>query len=199
MTPVIRFVRPLSGFVRPLSALGLAALAVLSSCEKVDDGASSRATGWDGSLSTVIQPGPREVFVTIEETDKVDTPCDKTQMDAHAILQKNCAFCHNIGEASQGVPPFDFVMNDDLLKVKTWPRQGQTTPLRFLIPGDPDNSVIFERAAMKRDMPPVQADPQQPLYERITYSEASVLREWILNCFQGGTVAAPSNGPAGGG
>jgi hypothetical protein len=192
MTPVIKF-------VRPLSALALAALAVLSSCEKVDDGASSRAAGWDGTLSTVIEPGPREVFVDIEETDAVDTGCDKTEEDAHNILRVNCAGCHAIGEASQGVPPFDFVMNDDLLKVKTWPRQGQTTALRFLIPGDPDNSVVYERAAMKRDMPPIQADPQQPFYERITYSEASVLREWILNCFQGGTVAAPSNGTGAGG
>jgi len=188
----------LFGFVRPLSALGLAALAVLSSCEKVDDGASSRAAGWDGSLSTVIEPGPREVFVTIEETDKVDTPCDKTQLDAHKILKANCAVCHDIGQASSGVPRFDFLMDDDQLKVKTWERMGQPA-LRFLIPGDPDNSVIYERAAIARDMPPIQGDVNAPFYPRVTYSEASVLREWILNCFEGGTVAAPSTGAAGGG
>ncbi len=185
--------------VRPLSMLGLAALAILSSCEKVDDGAATRAQGWDGALSTVIEPGAREVFTDIEETDAVETPCDKTQLDAHAVLRDNCAVCHDIGAASSGGPRFDFVMDDDQLKVKTWDRVGQTA-LRFLIPGDPDNSVIYERAAIKRDMPPIQGDPQQPFYPRVSYRDASVLREWILNCFEGGgAVAAPSTTGTGGG
>jgi cytochrome c5 len=191
MTPVIKFVRPLSAF-------GFAALAVLSSCEKVDDGAATRAHGWDGTLSTVIEPGPREVFTDIEETMPAASPCEKTAADAHEILKKNCSVCHDIGAASSGVPRFDFVMNDDQLKAKTWERMGQPA-LRFLIPGDPDNSVIYERAAVARDMPPIQGDVNAPFYPRVTYSEASVLREWILNCFEGGAVAAPSTGSAGGG
>jgi hypothetical protein len=191
MTPVIKFVRPLSTF-------GLAALAVLSSCEKVDDGAATRAQGWNGVLSTVIEDGPREVFTDIEETMPAATPCEKTAADAHEILKRNCAGCHDIGAASSGVPRFDFLMDDEQLKVKTWERVGQA-PARFLIPGDPDNSVLYDRAAVSRNMPPVQADPQQPLYPRVTYSEASVLREWILNCFEGGPVAAPGTGSAGGG
>ncbi len=191
MTPVIKFVRPLSAF-------GLAALAVLSSCEKVDDGASTRAQGWDGvTLSTVIEDGDREVFTDIEETMPAASPCEKTAADAHAILMKNCAFCHGIGAASSGVPRFDFVMDDDQLKAKSWTREG-ATPIRFLIPGDPDNSAIYQRAVMNRDMPPPYADPQQPNYPRITYSQGSVLREWILNCFQGGTVTTPSTSTPGG-
>ena len=191
MTPVINFVRPLSAF-------GLAALAVLSSCEKVDDGAATRAQGWNGVLSTVIEPGPREVFTDIDETMPAASPCEKTAMDAHAVLRNNCAICHDIGTASSGVPRFDFLMDDDQLKVRTWERVGQPAA-RFLIPGDPDNSVIYERAAISRNMPPIQADPQQPLYPRVTYSEASVLREWILNCFEGGgTVATPSTSTPGG-
>jgi hypothetical protein len=191
MTPAIKFVRRLSAF-------GFAALAVLSSCEKVDDGAARRAQGWDGTLSTVIEPGPREVFTDIEETMPAASPCEKTAADAHDILKKNCALCHDIGQASSGVPRFDFVMDDEQLKVKTWERMGQAAQ-RFLIPGDPDNSVIYDRAAISRNMPPVQGDPGQPFYPRVTYSEASVLREWILNCFEGGPVAAPSTGSAGGG
>jgi hypothetical protein len=193
MTPVITLLRPLSTF-------GLAALAVLASCEKVDDGAATRAHGWDGALSTVIEPGAREVFTDIEETEAVQTGCDKTQLDAHKVLETNCAVCHNIGAASSGVPRFDFVMDDEQLKAKTWDRIGQM-PLRFLIPGDPDNSVIYERAVVKRDMPPPQVDPQQPFYPRVNYRDASVLREWIQNCFEGGgAVAAPSTtGAAGGG
>jgi hypothetical protein len=188
---------PVIKLVRPVSAFGLAALAVLCSCEKLDDGASTRAQGWDGTLTTVIKDGPREVFIDIEETMPAATPCEKTAMDAHQILQKNCAICHDIGAASSGVPRFDFVLDDDQLKVKTWDRMGQP-PLRFLIPGDPDNSVIYERAAIKRDMPPNQGDPGAPLYPRLTYSESSVLREWILNCFEGGAVAAPSTSTPGG-
>ena len=191
MTPVIKFVRPLSAF-------GLAALVVLSSCEKVDDGAATRAQGWDGVLTTKIEDGPREVFTDIEETMPAASPCAKTAADAHAILKANCGICHDIGAASSGVPRFDFVMDDEQLKVKTWERMGQAAE-RFLIPGDPNKSVIYERAAISRNMPPVQGDPQQPYYPRVTYSEASVLREWILNCFEGGPVAAPSTGSAGGG
>jgi hypothetical protein len=192
MTPVIKFVRPFSAF-------GLAALAILSSCEKVDDGASTRAQGWDGvTLSTVIEDGDREVFTDTDETMEVASGCDKTALDAHAILDAHCKLCHGIGLASSGVPRFDFVMDDDQLKVRTWAREGATTPLRFLVPGDPDNSVIYQRAAMARDMPPVQGDPQQPYYPRINYSQASVLREWILNCFEGGTVTTPSTGAPGG-
>jgi hypothetical protein len=192
MTSVIKFVRPLSAF-------GLAALAVLSSCEKVDDGAATRAQGWDGvTLSTVIEQGPREVFTDIEETMPAASPCEKTALDAHQILKNNCGVCHDIGAASSGVPRFDFLMDDDQLKVKTWERMGQPAA-RFLIPGDPDNSVIYQRTAIARNMPPLQGDPQAPLYPRVTYSEASVLREWILNCFEGGgAVAAPSTGSAGG-
>jgi hypothetical protein len=185
-------------FVRPLSAFGLAALAVLSSCEKVDDGAATRAQGWDGVLTTSIEDGPRAVFTDIEETMPAASPCEKTALDAHQVLKDNCGLCHNIGAASSGVPRFDFVMDDEQLKVKTWERMGQPAQ-RFLIPGDPDNSVIYERAAISRNMPPTYSDPSQPNYPRVTYSEASVLREWILNCFEAGAVAAPSTGSAGGG
>jgi hypothetical protein len=191
MTPAIKFVRPLSAF-------GLAALAVLSSCEKVDDGAATRAQGWDGvTLSTVIEDGDREVFTDIEETMPAASPCEKTALDAHGILQKHCAACHAIGAASMGVPRFDFIMDDAQLMARSWTREG-ATPIRFLIPGDPDNSAIYQRAAMARDMPPIQADPQQPDYPRINYSQGSVLREWILNCFQGGTVTTPSTSTPGG-
>lgn len=191
MTPVINFVRPLSAF-------GLAALAVLSSCEKVDDGAATRAQGWDGvTLSTVIEDGDREVFTDIDESMPAANGCEKTALDAHAILQEHCAACHGIGAASMGVPRFDFVMDDDQLKAKTWERMGQPA-LRFLVPGDPDNSVVYQRAAMARDMPPVQGDPQQPYYPRVTYSQSSVLREWILNCFEGATVTTPSASTPGG-
>jgi hypothetical protein len=178
--------------VRPLSAFGLAALAVLSSCEKVDDGAATRAQGWDGvTLSTVIEPGDREVFTDTDETMEVDSGCAKTEMDAHAILEANCKSCHAIGAASMGVPRFDFVLDDAQLMSKSWTREG-AAPIRFLIPGDPENSAIYQRAAMNRDMPPLQADPQQPLYPRITYSQSSVLHEWIQNCFGGATVTTPS-------
>lgn len=192
MTPVIKS-------VRPLSAVGLAALAVLSSCEKVDDGAATRAKGWDGvTLSTHIEDGDREVFTDTDETMVVDDGCAKTELDAHNILEANCKSCHGIGAASMGVPRFDFVMDDTQLMMKTWTREG-AMPIRFLIPGDADNSAIYQRAVMNRDMPPLQADPQQPFYPRITYSQASVLHEWITNCFGGGTVTTPSTSTPGGG
>lgn len=190
MTPVIKFVRPLTAF-------GLAALAVLSSCEKVDDGAATRAQGWDGVLTTHIEDGDREVFTDIDETMVVDNGCAKTEMDAHGILDAHCKSCHAIGAASMGVPRFDFVLDDAQLMTRSWTREG-AAPIRFLIPGDPDNSAIYQRAVMNRDMPPVQADPQQPFYPRITYSQSSVLHEWIEKCFGGATVTTPSTSTPGG-
>jgi len=148
----------------------------------VDDGATNRAKGWDHVLTDNVLTGDRDVFNTIDE-DPADVSadgCEKTANDAHAILSANCGGCHNQGPASFGAPLFDFVMDDAKLTTSTWTRQGTT--VKFVTVGDADNSAIFQRAAIARDMPPLSSDIRNPELPRVTFSGASVLRQWIDKC-----------------
>jgi hypothetical protein len=175
--------RSLFRTVRPLFVLGLFTLSALSACEPLDEHAADRAQGWNGDLTDNIVPNDRDVFLDIEETVP-GSACDKTTADARAILTTNCASCHD-GPNATGLPPWNFVLDFNMLKTATWNREG-ATPLRFLIPGDPDNSQIYVRAVIDQTMPPPQRDLSQPDYPRVTYSGGSVLREWIQNCMGGG-------------
>jgi hypothetical protein len=169
--------------------------------EPVDSGSTNRTAGWDGVLSTVIEPGDREIFTNIDETDTVETACDKTSLDAHKILNDNCAACHNAGAASRGsAPVFDFVMDDMKMMTTDWEPQG-APKIKFLVPGDPNNSAIYLRAAIRRDMPPLQLSVDQPFYPRVDYSAAAVLQDWIKNCVgsSGGDTGGGGNGGEGGG
>ena len=173
--------RSLFKTVRPLCALGLFTLSALAACEPVDDAAATRTPGWNGDLTDNILPGDRDVFLDIDESMPAADPCEKTSADARDILTKNCASCHD-GPNAVGLPQWDFVLDFDKLKTATWNREGMT--LRFLIPGDADNSQIYVRAVIDQSMPPV-GDLSTTLYPRVTYSAGSVLREWITNCMGG--------------
>jgi hypothetical protein len=163
--------------------LGLGLLAAAVGCEPVDDGAATRNKGWNGVLSDSVLPSDRPVYNSIEE-DPMDVSmdgCAKTTNDAHAILKANCAQCHGPTGAPVGLPPWNFVLDDMTMKSMTWMRQDQPA-IPFLKPGDPANSAIFLRAALLRNMPPVQFDVGQPFYPRVTFSDSSVLEQWITNC-----------------
>jgi hypothetical protein len=162
--------------------LGLGVLAAAVGCEPVDDGAATRNKGWDGVLSDSVLPGDRPVYNTIEE-DPMDVSmdgCKKTTDDAHAILKANCAQCHG-PTGAVGLPPWNYVLDDTMMKNTTWMRQDQPA-IPFLKPGDPANSAIFLRAALLQNMPPKQLEVSDAFYPRITYSDASVLQDWITNC-----------------
>ena len=170
----------------PLLLVVGAAFATISCFEPSDDGSTNRYPGWNGELSTVLLPGDRPIELTVDEdSEVVDDPCAKTEADAHKFLETRCGSCHDAAQGGrQGIGPiFDFVMNDDMLKAETWNRQdGQK--LRFLIPGDVDNSLIYIRPIVEHSMPPPQRDPSQPETIPATYSDGSVLREWINNCME---------------
>jgi hypothetical protein len=178
--------RSLFRTVRPLFVLGFFTLSALAACglEPVDDGAATRAVGWNGELTDNIVPNDRDVFLDIDESMPAADPCEKTTADARDVLDKNCASCHS-GPNATGLPPWDFVLDFDKLKTATWNREG-AAPLRFLVPGDPDNSQIYVRAVIDQSMPPVPTDLGQTGFARVTYSGGSVLREWIANCMGGG-------------
>jgi hypothetical protein len=162
--------------------LGFGLLAAAVGCEPVDDGAATRTKGWDGVLTDNVLPGDRPVYNSIEE-DPMDVSmdgCGKTINDAHAILKAACAQCHGPG-GNQGLPPWDYVLNDDMMKATQWMRQDQPS-IPFLKPGDPANSAIYLRAVLLQNMPPKQLDLSQTFFPRVNYSEASVLEQWITNC-----------------
>jgi len=159
--------------------LGLGFLIASVGCEPVDDGASTRNKGWDGVLTDHVLPSDRGVFIDVNETETVADGCAKTEMDALKVLQDNCAGCH-AKPYSTGLPPFDFILEPEKLKMATWPREGQAA-MPFVKPGDAAGSAIYLRAAINQTMPPVY-DASLPTPARVTYSGASVLYQWITHC-----------------
>lgn len=166
-----------------LGSLGLGLLVAMTGCEPVDDAAATRNKGWDNVLTDNVLDTDRPVFTDTGETVTVADGCAKTTEDAHKILQENCASCHDQGPSSLGAPLFDFVMNDEQLKSREWTRAGGAAPIKFVSVGKADESAIFIRAAISRDMPPLQLSiDQPPEAPRVTFSGASVLRQWIEVC-----------------
>ncbi len=108
-----------------------------------------------------------------------DDPCVKVKQDAHAVLGTYCATCHDQGDASSGVPKFDFVMDEQRLTQETWTVGAESR--RFLVPGDPDSSWLYLRPLLGT-MPPIQTDLRNADAPRPTISDLSVLREWITTC-----------------
>jgi hypothetical protein len=94
-------------------------------------------------------------------------PCEVTTNQAREILQMNCSGCHQ-APAHQG--NFDFCLELDTLTTAV-----ASTGKRFLVPGEPEASRLYQRA-MAGEMPPVGRSP------RPTTSDLSVLHEWITSC-----------------
>jgi hypothetical protein len=177
-----------SVFLYPIYSLlgGLLALG----CEPVDDGAATRAKGWDGVLTDSVLPSDRPVYNTIDE-DPMDVSadgCEKTASDAMKILEDNCASCHDKGTPApdvlgcSGTTTFDFVLDPMKMQAQSWTRTGGQPPIKYLTAGDADASAIFLRAVIVRDMPPLQLCLEGGFYSRLDYSAVSVLRQWIDVC-----------------
>jgi hypothetical protein len=180
---------------RSVGLFSLVATLAMLGCQPVDDGAATRAKGWDGELTNNVLPKDRQVYLTIEESGDATAAdgCGKTEIDAHAILKNKCAACHSTDNTAQGLPAWNFILDDEKMKTETFSREGIT--LHYLVAGDPDNSQVYVRSVIARNMPPMGTDVSQTTYDRVTYSEGSVLREWIGTCMGGGP--APPSGTAG--
>jgi hypothetical protein len=161
--------------------LGLGFLvAATAGCEPVDDGAATRNEGWNHQLSDHVLPTDRPVYTNVDETETVADGCTKTRADAINILERYCADCHSTNGYAQGLPPWDFVLDPERMKNESWTREGQA-PIPFLKVGAPQSSAIYIRAVMQRSMPPIY-DLSVPPLDRVTYSEGSVLYQWIARC-----------------
>jgi hypothetical protein len=129
-----------------------------------------------------------DIELDFEGKRKTTDPCVATTEQAKDILTTSCAGCHGGGPAAmQGQPPFDCVLDFEKLKTKVSdtvkdPRDS-SKPMRFLIPGDPDDSRLYVRVAHGEMPPPLPFGVKD--IPRPTISDISVLREWILNCMGG--------------
>src|SRR5262245_61886823 len=101
----------------------------------------------DPQPTTVIEPSALPIETNLDdETQTTGDPCAKTRQDKAEILTAYCARCHS-GATAVGLPPWNFVLDDDKLVTEEWTREGQPAQ-RFVIPGDPDHSAVYTRAAV---------------------------------------------------
>jgi hypothetical protein len=124
-----------------------------------------------------ISSMPIQLDVNDDSQTTMDS-CTKVRQDKTNILTAYCAGCHT-GPSAQGLPQFNFVLDDSTLMTAVWNRAGQA-PLRFVIPGDPEHSALYIRAST--DMPPIPTDLSTARLPSATLSDLSVLREWITHC-----------------
>src|SRR5204862_1576277 len=93
--------------------------------------------------------------------------CAANKAKARAVLETNCAFCH---QAPANMGRFDFILDPDTLTTATG-----TSGARFVVPGSPDKSRLYQRAAAG-EMPPAGRMP------RPSQDDIAVLRDWIASC-----------------
>jgi hypothetical protein len=168
--------------------------------QPVDDNAATPPPPVDPNAqpTTTILPTALPIGLSVDdEGQTTDDPCVKTRRDKTEILTAYCAPCHS-GATALGLPPWNFVLDDAKLVTEQWIREGQP-PQRFVIPGDPDHSAIYVRAAIVGDMPPQPTDLGSPRNPRPSLSDLSVLREWIMHCAPGAPAEGGGAGGAGGG
>jgi phosphatidylethanolamine-binding protein (PEBP) family uncharacterized protein len=149
-----------------------------------------------GELTTATKTPPIEFAGGVAPDS-----CTVTTTQATAVLEKYCAKCHSgRDEASRrGQPPFDFLLNIDRLKAQGSSVADLRDPsrmMKFVAPGDPDNSRIYFRVS-RGEMPPKDPPGSSPNL-RPTVSDISILREWIGSCMgavQAGPILAPASSP----
>jgi hypothetical protein len=165
----------------PRLLLTLSALAASACFQEVDMGADARTRAQNGPppLATAIDDTQSPIGLSNKDDNQVTAvPCVKVRQDKTYILEAYCAGCHG-HQPAQGLPPWDFVLDDQRLVTEVWQRAGQPDQ-HFVIPGDPDHSALYTRAAT--DMPPVPTDLGTQRAPWPTASDLSVLREWIMRC-----------------
>jgi hypothetical protein len=97
--------------------------------------------------------------------------CTMVRSAALRILKTNCAPCHQ-EPANQA--NFSFCLDVDRLASAT-----SSTGKKFLVPGSPEMSRLFERVA-NNEMPPAA------ITQRPTKDDVTSLRQWIASCAQPG-------------
>lgn len=136
--------------------------------------------------STVIETPDPLVTVIDGTTTETGDGCEGTTLQAMDILDHSCGFCH---AAPASMASFDFVLNvkkmmNQPVKTATFIDPLTNKPWLYIVPGEPERSLIWVRMA-SGEMPQRPADvrAQQNLQYRIpTVSDFSLLHTWIKDC-----------------
>jgi len=116
------------------------------------------------------------------------TGCDKDQYDTQQILSKDCDGCHQVGANGnlQGI--------DDIMTLINKAASNKFMGQKFIVPGDPANSLIFKRVT-SFEMPPPSSDVGSQM-QYPTISDMSVLQQWIM-CLANTTPATNQSADGG--
>lgn len=134
-----------------------------------------------------VCPAPADGFPTETQTPPIlladgtttDDPCVKNEQDSMAIRSTYCGACHQ-EPAHLGTKEFGFILDDGMLTSNmATPASANTPPLLYINPGDPANSRVYQRI-VNQEMPPIQRSVDQPDNPRPTFSDVSVLYQWIM-------------------
>jgi hypothetical protein len=87
-----------------------------------------------------------------------------------------CVGCHE-GDGSLGAP-LTHILEDAQL-INTMANQAAFPGWKYIVPGDPEHSLIYHRAAVVQDMPRKSTDVTG-VNVALTISDMSVLRAWIM-------------------
>lgn len=173
----------------PLAML-LVTFAMFGCWQQVDEGASAGITpvtttgGGIGAKFPTDTMTPEIGEVAADNGDATKTAmtgCEKTAFDGQAMLSFFCDSCHSTGGLGNLVG-IDTAAMSLVGREASSKYPGQ----KYIVPGSPETSLIYERIVMSSDMPPpttLDAPVPHP-----SISDMSVLRQWILTC-----MAAPSN------
>lgn len=179
---------------RALLFVGTASALANGCLHEINDQASRGSRGGamgGGELITQIVPSTNPIALDVMDDSSTTTDaCEKTRRDKTEILTAYCASCHS-GTAAVGLPPWNFVLDEKRLVSEVWTREGQPAQ-RFVIPGDPDHSALYQRMGIAGDMPPQPTDLGTHRNPTPSAADISIIREWILHC-----LGAPE--PGGGG
>jgi hypothetical protein len=174
-----------TGIVSGLVA-GLALL-LSSGCTELEPRASSSGGSPIASGGGIDAPGPpgeaidegdpvdehdaarpgRDAGVPVPDGPPAQTACAELRAGARRVLEVNCAPCH---QAPANQANFSFCLDVDRLASAV-----SSTGKKFLVPGAPEQSRLFERMA-NGEMPPAVVT------QRPTPAEVAILRDWIAGC-----------------
>jgi hypothetical protein len=177
-----------SGFLQALGTMVAVAwgVAVGAGCGK---GLVSGAGGNSGSDAGANV----SAAITVCRSTPTGSACSSTCAQAQAILDSRCTPCHE-GESAAGAP-LKSILDLDALE---GPASQVVFPgWRYVVPGDPERSLIYHRAVIIRDMPRLCPECNNPEVRLLSTSEGSVLQQWISQCLAS-DVSDASAGGAGG-
>jgi hypothetical protein len=155
-------------------------------------GGGGAGAGGSGGGQPISSPPPAADAAVRPPGDAAPAvECEQVSAKARAILQMDCAYCHQ-SPAKMG--NFDFILDTYTLTLAN-----STAGNKFVVPGAPERSRIYQRIAAN-EMPPAGQMP------RPSKDDLAVIRAWIMGCVMlgqptpggkdgGADLGAPPDGP----